>query len=52
MDNEVTYSIGEVAERLGLTVQAIRYYDAEGLLPLLKVGALRVIKPCKPELIS
>ncbi|WP_125580726.1 MerR family transcriptional regulator [Lacticaseibacillus suibinensis] len=36
MDNEVTYSIGEVAARLGLTVQAIRYYDAEGLLPLLK----------------
>lgn len=44
MDNEVTYSIGEVAERLGLTVQAIRYYDAEGLLPLLKrdVGGRRI----------
>lgn len=36
MDNEITYSIGDVAKRLGLTVQGIRYYDAEGLLPLLK----------------
>ncbi|WP_461240120.1 MerR family transcriptional regulator [Paucilactobacillus sp. N302-9] len=36
MDNKTTYSIGDVAKRLGLTVQAIRYYDAEGLLPLLK----------------
>lgn len=36
MDNKTTYSIGDFAKRLGLTVQAIRYYDAEGLLPLLK----------------
>lgn len=39
MDNTITYSIGDVAKRLGLTVQAIRYYDAEGLLPLLKRDA-------------
>lgn len=39
MNNEITYSIGDVVRRLGLTVQAIRYYDAEGLLPLLKRDA-------------
>jgi DNA-binding transcriptional MerR regulator len=27
-------TIGEVAERTGLTTQAIRYYEREGLLPL------------------
>lgn len=36
MNNDITYSIGDVAKKLNLTVQAIRYYDAEGLLPLLK----------------
>lgn len=31
-----TYSIGEVAQRLHLTVEAIRYYDHAGLLPFVK----------------
>jgi DNA-binding transcriptional MerR regulator len=31
-----TYSIGEVAKRMGLTVEAIRYYDHAGLLPFVK----------------
>lgn len=32
----MSYSIGEVAERLGMSVYAIRYYDKEGLLPFVK----------------
>lgn len=31
-----TYSIGEVAEMMNLSVEAIRYYDREGLLPFIK----------------
>ncbi|VDG22903.1 MerR family transcriptional regulator [Lactiplantibacillus mudanjiangensis] len=31
-----TYSIGEVAKMLNLSVEAIRYYDHEGLLPFVK----------------
>lgn len=31
-----TYSIGEVAEKMGLTVETIRYYDRAGLLPFVK----------------
>lgn len=31
-----TYSIGEVAEQYHISVSAIRYYDKNGLLPLVK----------------
>ncbi len=31
-----TYGIGEVAQRMGLSVAAIRYYDEVGLLPFVK----------------
>jgi DNA-binding transcriptional MerR regulator len=31
-----TYSIGEVAEKLKLTVYTLRYYDKEGLLPFVE----------------
>jgi len=31
-----TYSIGEVAKQMGLTVETIRYYDQAGLLPFVK----------------
>lgn len=31
-----TYSIGEVAKMMNLSVEAIRYYDREGLLPFVK----------------
>lgn len=31
-----TYSIKEVAEKTGLTAHTLRYYDKEGLLPLLE----------------
>jgi MerR family redox-sensitive transcriptional activator SoxR len=31
---DATLTIGQVAERAGLNVSAIRYYEAEGLLPL------------------
>lgn len=30
------YSINEVAKRTGLSIYTIRYYDQEGLLPLVK----------------
>ncbi len=29
----MTYSIGQVAKKLGLTTHTLRYYDKEGLLP-------------------
>lgn len=32
----MTYSIGEVAKKTGISISAIRYYDSEGLLPFLK----------------
>lgn len=32
----VTYSIGEVAEKFGLSIPTIRYYDKEGLIPNLQ----------------
>jgi len=32
----MTYSIGEVARMLGLTIYTLRYYDKKGLLPNLK----------------
>ncbi|MBM0066385.1 MerR family transcriptional regulator [Alkalicoccobacillus gibsonii] len=31
-----TYSIGEVAETLDLTVHTLRYYDKEGLMPFVE----------------
>jgi DNA-binding transcriptional MerR regulator len=30
------YSIGQVAEKLGLTTHTLRYYDKEGLLPKIR----------------
>jgi transcriptional regulator len=30
------YSIGEVAEKMGLTVHTLRYYDKAGILPLVE----------------
>jgi DNA-binding transcriptional MerR regulator len=32
----MTYSIKQVASKLGLTASALRYYDKEGLIPTLK----------------
>ncbi|MFZ5967908.1 MAG: MerR family transcriptional regulator [Bacillota bacterium] len=32
----MTYSIGEVAKMLNLTIPTLRYYDKEGLLPYLE----------------
>nr|WP_106780741.1 MerR family transcriptional regulator [Lysinibacillus timonensis] len=31
-----TYSIGEIAKQLNLSVHTLRYYDKEGLLPFVK----------------
>lgn len=55
-ENTVAYTIGEVAQSLGVATSALRYYDREGLLPDLDrsaggtrlfgeedLGALRVI---------
>ena len=30
------YSIGQVAEKMGLTAHTLRYYEKEGLLPFVK----------------
>ncbi|MGM0876975.1 MAG: MerR family transcriptional regulator [Bacillota bacterium] len=55
-----TYSIGEVAKELNLTVYTLRYYDKEGLMPFVErtasgtrlfkesdIGALKVIECLK-----
>ena len=31
----ITYSIGEVAKRTGMTTHTLRYYEKEGLLPVI-----------------
>lgn len=33
MDDEPTYSIGELARRTGLTVKAVRFYSDQGIVP-------------------
>ncbi|WP_339286825.1 MerR family transcriptional regulator [Paenibacillus sp. FSL R5-0486] len=33
---KMTYSIGEVAKKLDLTVYTLRYYDKEGLMPFVE----------------
>ncbi|KRK95911.1 transcription regulator [Levilactobacillus acidifarinae DSM 19394] len=33
---KMTYSIGQVAEKLGVTIDTIRYYDKAGLLPFVQ----------------
>ncbi len=40
----MTYSIGEVAELLNISISTLRYYDKEGLLPLVNrtSGNIRV----------
>ena len=40
----MTYSIGEVAEKMHLTPYTLRYYDKEGLMPFVErtAGGTRV----------
>jgi DNA-binding transcriptional MerR regulator len=33
---DMTYSIGEVSEMLGIPISTLRYYDKKGLLPLVE----------------
>lgn len=42
----MTYTIKQVAERMGVTVATLRYYDKEGLLPFVdkKPNGTRVFK--------
>ena len=42
----MTYTIKQVAERLGVTVSTLRYYDKEGLLPFIdkKENGTRIFK--------
>lgn len=42
----MTYTIRQVAEKMGVTVSTLRYYDKEGLLPFLdkKPDGTRVFK--------
>ena len=41
-----TYTIGQAAEKTGLTVSTLRYYDKEGLLPCVErtAGGQRLFK--------
>ena len=32
----MTYSIGQVADQLGISIDTIRYYDKQGILPFVK----------------
>ena len=34
----MTYTISEIADRMGVSVHTLRFYDKEGLLPLLRNG--------------
>ena len=40
------YTVGEMAEKLGVTASTLRYYDKEGLLPFVErsSGGLRMFK--------
>ena len=42
----MTYTIKQVAEKLGVTVSTLRYYDKEGLLPFIdkKENGTRIFK--------
>lgn len=41
----MSYSIGEVAEMMGVTTSTLRYYDQEGLLPEVnRVNGIRVFE--------
>ena len=41
----MTYTISEIAERMGVSVHTLRLYDKEGLLPFVdRVNGRRVFK--------
>ena len=42
----MAYTIGQVAKKLGMTTHTLRYYDKEGLLPMVRKSSsgLRVFK--------
>lgn len=42
----MTYTIGQAAKRMGVTIPTLRYYDKEGLLPFVnkKENGVRVFK--------
>lgn len=42
----MNYSIGEMAQKLGISTSTLRYYDKEGLLPFVKrsEGGIRIFK--------
>ena len=48
------YSIGQAAEKMGLTAHTVRYYDKEGLLPFVERtdGGIRLFKESDYEWLS
>lgn len=42
----MTYTVGEMAKRLGISASALRYYDREGLLPFVErsEGGIRLFR--------
>lgn len=47
----MTYSIGEISEMLNISISTLRYYDKEGLLPLVNrtTGNIRVFNDADIE---
>lgn len=46
-ETDQTYTIGEVSEMFGINISALRYYDKNGLLPMIKrtEGNIRIFTP-------
>jgi len=36
MENSIRYTIGQVAEATGLSIHTLRFYEKEGILPVIK----------------
>ena len=42
------YTVGEMAQKLGVPASTLRYYDKEGLLPFVErsSGGIRMFRDC------
>ena len=52
--SEKKYSIGEISEKLGISISTLRYYDKQGLLPLVERtnGNIRVFSELDVNLLN
>ncbi len=44
-DRTPRYTVKQMAEKMGLTTYAVRYYDNAGLIPECQAKTLRAIQP-------